>query len=118
MADEAQVEAAARAARAEFARGYLPDLWPRVARAALTAAGQVDTDDEVAKLRKLLAGAADIIESLKTLIYDRHALYATAVEAQQIPVGTPELIRLDEVLAVLMAGVSVGLDEPPTVTRG
>lgn len=44
MADDAQIEAAARAARSEFSRGYLPDLWTRVARAALTAAAEVGAD--------------------------------------------------------------------------
>lgn len=112
-----------------------PDAWPHLASAVADAVlAAVDPDGlrarnehldrltvslyrEAAELRSLLAGAADIIESLRNLIFDRHALYAEAVKAGQIPAGAPELIRLDEVLTVLLAGVSVGLDEPPTVTR-
>jgi hypothetical protein len=71
---------------------------------------------ESERLRLLLTGAANVIEAVRTLLVDRHQLYAQAVAAGQIPPGAPELIRIDEVMAVLVAGASVGLDEAPAVT--
>jgi hypothetical protein len=63
-----------------------------------------------------------IVESAGRGVLIRTETLALVSEARRLREDDAKLrallIRLGEVLTVLMAGVSVGLDEPPTVTHG